>query len=263
MRYSGHWLCRRHFLELFERRVKKTVRQGSLLGGSDVVLACLSGDEASMTCLKMLDDIIRPNPRSKIVAVSVDEGVGRDFGKVARYCEKLGIEYHALSFKEELGFSLDGAMKKVRGEGAPACMVCRLLARRVISDFARKVGASKVATGHDLDDEIRSAFIDVVSGDLGGRGSQKGGYSAVSWIRPLRECSDDEVRFYARLMKIPYARKRCPHFGKSYDARVKRLLDGLDERHPGSKQQMLRSVDELSSIMGGVEGRGEENLRLR
>ena len=254
LRYSGHWLCRRHFTGLFERRVKKTIRQNRLLSKGDRVLVGLSGGKDSMTVLKILHDVIGPTRHSTLAAVSIDEGIrGKSLRRAVDYCRSLGVEYHTVSFREHFGFEIDNVMRKV--EDVMACSVCGVLKRRLMNDYAKAVGATKVATGHNLDDEIQSAFMNVVRGDLdrlarlGPEVGVSRHRSFVPRIKILRECPEAEVRAYADLMKLPYSGRRCPYAKSSYRTTARELLNRLEDKHPGSKYQMLRSTDELASLM--------------
>ncbi|MBD3388901.1 MAG: TIGR00269 family protein [Candidatus Altiarchaeales archaeon] len=264
LRYSGHWLCEKHFIELFERRVKKTIRQNRLLDKEDRIMVGLSGGKDSMTCLKLLNDITSPIPHTSMLAVSIDEGIrGKNLSKASRYCKRIGVDHHVLSFKDSFGLSIDEVIGGIKADGIQACSVCGVLKRRVLNDYAREAGATKVATGHNLDDEIQTAFMNFVRGDLQ-RMARLGPEVGVSRhkpftprIKPLRECPEEEIRLYAKLMRLPHTRNPCPYSSSSYRTTAKKLIDDLEKRHPGSKYQMLRSTDELTVIMKGLErGKG-------
>jgi tRNA(Ile)-lysidine synthase TilS/MesJ len=65
----------------------------------------------------------------------------------------------------------------------------------------------------------------------------------MSWIRILRECPTNEVKAYADALGLPYAREK-----RSRD-NICRLIDELEDKHPGSKYQLLRSIDELTQAI--------------
>ncbi|MFH1055665.1 MAG: TIGR00269 family protein [Candidatus Altiarchaeota archaeon] len=262
LRYSGHWLCRKHFIELFERRVKKNIRQGKLIEKDDVVLVGLSGRKDSMVVLKILNDIMRVNPNCRLVAVSVDEGIrGKSLRGAIKYCESIGVEHRLVTFKEYFGLDIDDVVEKVESDCVPACSVCGVLKRRLLNDYADKIGATKVATGYNLDDEIQSAFMSILGGDLQSIGRLWSGTgvlrrrSFIPQIKVLRECPEEEVQLYAKLMKLPHTKSRCPYARTSYRTTVRDLLNSLEKNHPGSKYQMLRSSDEFAKIMGTQLGR--------
>jgi tRNA(Ile)-lysidine synthase TilS/MesJ len=247
LRYSGHWVCRRHFIDLFERRVKKCIRQGRLLARDDTVLVGLSGSKESLSALKILHDILHPNPHAGLLAATVDDGMAKKRASVLReYCDGLGVEHHLLSLK---GGKAPNSSLALRGGGKDDPSVLRTL-----GEFANKIGATKVVTGENLDDEITAAFMKMLSGEAEAVGSRGGIFkkiagTSVPRLSVLRECLEEEVIIYAKLLKLPYLDNVRTYDRRSYNATARNLLDALEENHPGSKYQMLRSVDEFTSIM--------------
>ncbi|MBU0762456.1 MAG: TIGR00269 family protein [Candidatus Altiarchaeota archaeon] len=256
LRYSGHFVCKKHFIGLFERRVKKTIRQNKLLSNGDHILVALSGGKDSMTCLKILHDITSKNPKVHLSAVTIDEGIrGKNMAYAVDFCNSLGVEHNVVSFKDFFGLNIDEVLHNVKAEGVLACSICGVLKRRLLNDFSRKHKVSKVATGHNLDDEIQSAFMNFMRSDhermarVGPMVGVKAHGGFVPRIKILRECPEDEVKAYADLLKLPYFKNQCVHSKTSLRTTVKKMLDSLEVNHPGSKYQMLRSTDELASIL--------------
>jgi tRNA(Ile)-lysidine synthase TilS/MesJ len=250
LRYSGHWVCERHFIDLFERRVKKTIRQGGLLDKDDTVLVGLSKGRSSLVALKVLNDILRMNPNAKLLAATVDTGLPKKDVKVLKdYCRMLGVEHHLLipemSKVPKGGHVGRGTMDLKGGD-------C-LYVFGILEDFAKDIGAKKLATGENLDFEITMAFVDILSGNagevFGGKINPGDKHTkSVPRIKVLRECLEDEVIVYAKLMNLPLVNERQPSCRGEYQGTAKKLLDSLEENHPGSKYQMLRSVDEFASM---------------
>lgn len=91
-----------------------------------------------------------------LVAISVDEGIEgyRQHGIDAAIdnAEKLDIELIQKSFKTEEGFSLDDIYSGFKS----ACIPCGVFRRNILNKTAYELGADKIATGHNLDDEIQS-----------------------------------------------------------------------------------------------------------
>jgi tRNA(Ile)-lysidine synthase TilS/MesJ len=222
LRYSGHWLCGRHFGELFERRVKKTIRQDRLLGKDDHVVAAVSGGKNSMAALRILFGIMHNNPRAKLEAVTVEEG-GEAAEIVRAYCASIGVPHHTLKRRGGVMGAVDG--------------------------YATKAGAGRVATGENLDHAIREAFADMASGNPERIG--EAGRGAPEHIRILGESQDAEVGAYAKIVKLPTVAETDKKGDDAFGRAAKMLLDSLEERHPGSKYQMLRSTGAFAAILGG------------
>src|SRR3989338_993944 len=104
---AGEKLCKNHFIEYFEGKVFKTIRQFDLIGRKEHLGVALSGGKDSLTLLHLLSKLSKQNPKIKLTAILINEGIkgyrdktiidGREF------CEKSRIELKVYSYKEELG----------------------------------------------------------------------------------------------------------------------------------------------------------------
>ena len=258
LKYYDQRLCGSCFNRLFERRVRKTVRLNKLLPTSGKIGVALSGGKDSMTILNLLNDLTSKNPKLSVEVLIIDEGItGKKpvFDGCYNYCDELGITYHSYSFKNEYGIKLDDIMKKVHDDGVNACTYCGVLRRRLINSKAMEHGISRIATGHNLDDEVQSALMNFIRGEydriarLGPLVGAVKDKRFVPRIKPLRDCLEEEVRIYADYNKIPYIQFDCPNSIEAYRKSIKSLIDDMEEKHPGSKYQMLASTDRLIEMI--------------
>jgi uncharacterized protein (TIGR00269 family) len=258
LKYSDQHLCENCFTRLFERRVRRTIRANRLLPQGGTVGVAVSGGKDSMTVLKILVHLTAKNPELKVVALIVDEGIRgkkKAFKTAINYCSDLGVDYTMYSFKEEYGFTLDGLMRRVRGDGVLACTYCGVLRRRVLNNKAFELGVSRIATGHNLDDEVQSSLMNFIRGDfdrivrMGPLTGVVGEERFVPRIKPLREVLELEVGLYARFNKIPVASFDCPHARGALRRSTRSLLNEFEGKHPGSKHQLLKSTDKLIEML--------------
>ncbi|GAG10921.1 unnamed protein product, partial [marine sediment metagenome] len=68
LKYSKKFLCNSCFVRLFEKRVRKTIRLGKLLGPNDKIAVALSGGKDSSTALHILKELSEKIPSSELVA---------------------------------------------------------------------------------------------------------------------------------------------------------------------------------------------------
>ena len=275
LRYNKEWLCEQCFAGLFEDRVRKNIRINRLLEKKDKIAVALSGGKDSCVALYILNFLSNKAPKSRLIAFSIDQGIGKkeDEGikKAKKLCGKLNIEHYIYSFKEEFGCGLDEIIKKTKkfDRTAPACTYCGVLRRKLLNTKARELHVDKVATGHNLDDEIQAGMMNYVRGDLGRMarlGSLVGVVRDPAWIpriKPLRTCPENEVRLYAQLKGIDYSEKTCPYSGEAFRGTIREILDKLEDTHPGSKFQILKSTDELSKILREKETNKETMKRCQ
>ena len=82
------------------------------------------------------------------------------------YLEGLGLEYHII---EQDTYSV---VKALTPEGKTYCPVCSRMRRGALYNFARRIGATKVALGHHLDDIVETLFLTFSRRDLKGHAAE-------------------------------------------------------------------------------------------
>jgi len=253
LRYNGLLLCKRCFISFFERRVRRTIGEQRFVEAGDRIVVALSGGKDSVTVLHLLDKLNRLHGNNiELVAISIDQGIrgvdevnlknAREITRVA------GIEHHVFSFKDELGHTVD-ELASLR----PGLCNCGVFRRQILNKKARQLGASKLATGHNLDDEVESAMMNFVTGNLVRIARGDGLVSSEKFVRrikPLRRSPEEEVALYAHLVlpQMVFA-PECPYRGRVIRRNVKRIVDELEKHHPGIRYQILESSERLGEVL--------------
>src|SRR3989344_3142140 len=86
--------------------------------------------------------------RNTVIVVANNEIVDEDYNFKEK--DKVNI----VSFNKEFGFTLDKIVK-----GRRPCSVCGVLRRSLLNTKARELGATKLVTGHNLDDEAQTIIM--------------------------------------------------------------------------------------------------------
>jgi len=224
LRYFKEVLCGRCFSSLFERRVKRTVRINRLLDKRDVLAVGVSGGAGSMVLLSLLKRIFFKAPQSKLIAVIIDNGAAPLRVTCAvGLCKELGVGYH---------------VQKARKEGS---VMDALIAA------AEKQGANKLALDSCLEDEVLDVLVGIMKDS--GRGMLNSMENGLPLVKPLRECPNDELELYVKVMRIPYVNVKKQE--KSFRRELRALLGDIEERQPGSLFKLLKSTDKLVQVMRG------------
>lgn len=259
--YNRERLCRNCFSELFEDRVRKNIRVNRLLGKRDRVAVALSGGKDSSVALYILNFLKKRAPKSELIAITVDQGISKhqDEGVKAakKLCRQLDVEHHIYSFKKEYGYSLEEIVKKAEKleKSPPPCTYCGVLRRKLLNRKAKELCVDKIATGHNLDDEVQASMMNYVRGEIDriARMSASVGVTQdkgfIPRIKPLRVCPENEVLLYAKIKEINFTPKNCPYSGEAFRGTIRKIINDLEKKHPGSKFQMLKSTDKLASIL--------------
>ena len=144
-----------------------------MLRFDDHLAVAVSGGKDSLALLYILAKLKKNRPKTILSAVTVDEGIvgyrNEALDIASALCRKLEVPHHVISFKELYGFSLDEIVIKAQKNGKnqlTACAYCGVLRRRAINIGARQVKATKVATGHTLDDEAQTVMMNILRGDI-------------------------------------------------------------------------------------------------
>ncbi|HII65493.1 TPA: TIGR00269 family protein [Candidatus Woesearchaeota archaeon] len=245
---GGEKLCKTHFCAYFEAKVRKTIRQFDLLGEKERLGVAISGGKDSLTVLSLLKHISDENPGIAITALAINEGIHgyRDATlETARaFCARIGVPLHVFSYEEEFGMALDGILRR---HDVRPCSVCGVFRRYLLNRKARELGFTKLATGHNLDDECQSILMNQFRNDikasarLGPKTGLKERQGFVTRIKPLYLCTEKEVTTYAFLNGILDAFAECPNAAKSYRAEVRDMLNDLENTSPGTKYSIVNS----------------------
>jgi len=255
IRYNGTHLCGDHFIEYFERRVKKDInKQGKTKGNSKIAVA-LSGGKDSTVTLYVIHNIFNKRPNIDLVGISVDEGIRgyRDESiKIARKnCKKLGIDHYIVSFKDLVGKSMDeiASMKDELGE----CSYCGVFRRLCLNNIGKELGVDKLVTGHNLDDMAQSILMNFVNGDMQ-KLARLGPHlkiqpGLVPRMLPLRTIPEKEVALYAIMKNIEFYDAECPYSTHALRGKFREIIDDLEYKNPGTRHSIMNSYDSIKDLL--------------
>lgn len=160
-------LCAGHFIEDAETRVLVAMKHDRMISPGDRVAVGLSGGGKDSTALLLLLHPILPTLGASLVAITIDEGIAGYREETLRAARdltgELGVEHAIVTFADLFGKDLDAMLV---GREAQGCTVCGVLRRRALGEAVKRTGATKLATGHNLDDEAQSVLMNVLRGDL-------------------------------------------------------------------------------------------------
>ncbi len=267
--------CRECFPRLIESRVRKALRKYRMIQQGDHIAVGVSGGKDSLVLLDMLRRIVPKIKNAKITAITVDEGIEgyRDESiEIAKeMAKKWNVPHVITSYKELFGYDLDEIVKeakKLEITLAP-CGFCGPLRRTALNVLARKINATKLAVGHNLDDEAQTILMNVLRGDdrrfiryqrdVEGQQLTKKGF--IPRIRPLVYVSEPEIVLHAMLLGITYHQTPCVYAPQAFRNKVRNFLNELEHAHPGTMHGIVQFHDRLlNQIMNKNHAKDDETL---
>ena len=253
-KYSGENLCSECFSNSILRKAAKTISKYSMIQNGELVCVAVSGGKDSLALLYVLSKMAK-NHNFRIHAITIDEGIEgyreEALQIVKDFCSELGVEHSVYSYKELFDLTLDESLVLREDEKLSSCSICGTFRRRAMDHAAKQIGASVIATGHNLDDVLQTFVINTLSGDTSKIGWMDPDTSGNSLrkIKPFCEIYESEIVFYAFTNNLPFQTEPCPHMNEGIRTEIREFLNRLENSHSGIKNSMYRSVLKISHTM--------------
>jgi len=248
-RNAGRHFCGVHFAADIESRVADTIKHRRMIIPGDRVAVALSGGKDSTALLLVLASLLPSWQDVKLIAITIDEGIAgyreATIGAAEQLTGRLGIEHHCISFPDLFGDSLDVILK---GRETQACSICGILRRKALVVGAQRESATKLATGHNLDDEAQSVLMNVLRGDLPRLIRNSGADSSgkfIPRIKPLSRIPEKEIATYLVLKNVWNDLPECPYTRYALRREVRSMLSDFEYKHPGTMLNLMASKEKI------------------
>ncbi len=247
VRYANLTLCRDHFIEYFEKRVKRTIERYKMIREGERICCAVSGGKDSAVMLYVLKKLCK---NVEIQALHLNLGIGdyskKSVKKTIELCRQLDVEVEVVDIAKEYGFTIDLIKKLERKIKRPICSACGLIKRYLMNRYCYENGFDKLATGHNLDDEAANILSNYISGDIellarGGPVQKRTHPKLIPRIKPLYEVSEKETFLYAELMHVPYLIDECPYSYGAPNLLLKTIIAEVEDARPSSRISLVRN----------------------
>ena len=173
--------------------VRNTVCNYKLFEKNDIVLVALSGGADSVALLRCMLELQDELGLTAVLAVHVNHGIRgenatRDECFVRELCKSLSVPLTVAHMDvpgviAQTGESTEEAARRLRYE--------------FLQNQSRRYSHAKIATAHTADDHVESILLHLIRG-CGLTGVVGIPVSRENIVRPLLECSSDDVRLFCR-----------------------------------------------------------------
>lgn len=261
---KGISICADCLMESVKRRAW-SVLEKELIAGERIMVAHSGGKDSSLALVITKEFVdSHPDMMLSLISVTVDEGTlyRRASIELARkLAEQLGVkhrvyrneEIHGLSI-EELDFKLPANWKR------SACTYCGVLRRQALNAIAREIGATAVVTGHNLDDVVQTALMNMSRGDVNAlartlKHERRVEDGLIPRVRPLKYVYEREIAALVVAKDIPAHLGKCP-FTQGMRIGIRKEVDDLEDLAQGSKVKALETFYLISKDL-------EADIQLR
>ncbi|MGR5237849.1 tRNA 2-thiocytidine(32) synthetase TtcA [Vibrio alfacsensis] len=227
------------------RHVGNAIADYNMIEEGDVVMACISGGKDSFAMLDILLNLQKAAPiHFEVVAVNLDQKQpGFPEHILPDYFETLNIPYYIV---DKDTYSV---VKEKVPEGKTTCGLCSRLRRGTLYSFAEKIGATKLALGHHMDDIVETMFLNMFHGSrlkaMPPKLRSDDGRNVV--IRPLTYCREKDLIKYAEHKEFPII--PCNLCGSQENLQrqsIKAMLIEWDKKTPGRVEAIFKSIQNVS-----------------
>lgn len=251
-KYSSTYLCREHFIEDVERKIKRDIRKYRMIEKNDTIAVALSGGKDSTALLYTLHKLFHRRPDVRLIAITIDEGIKGYREHTLKHAqsltEQLNITHVIRSFTDYFGVGLDEMIRS----GRNPCTICGVLRKKLLNATAIELHATKLAIGHNLDDEAQTILMNYLRADIERMmrmipGARQPGL--VPRIKPLRSIPEREVALYIYLQGLPLDVSTCPYAATALRGDVRELLNNYEAAHPGTKYALLGGFEKITESL--------------
>jgi len=227
------------------RNVGQAIADYNMIEDGDVIMACISGGKDSFAMLDVLLNLQKTAPVDfQVIAVNMDQKQpGFPKHVLPAYFEALDVPYYIV---DKDTYSV---VRAKIPEGQKTCGLCSRLRRGTLYAFAEKIGATKLALGHHMDDIVETLFLNMFHGSrmkaMPPKLRSDDRRNVV--IRPLAYCREKDLIRFADHKEFPII--PCNLCGSQENLQrqtIKQMLSDWEKKDPGRVENIFKSIQNIS-----------------
>ena len=231
-----------------EKQVKETIKKYKICNKKEKVLVALSGGKDSTLTAYLLKKF-----GYNISGFHINLGLGKyseDCEQAIRkFCSENKVNLNVYNIRKQMGSRMCYIRADVQSrEKVKNCLVCGVIKKSIMNKEACRLKVNKIATGHNLDDEVQTFLINVfkaslkLSANTGPITKNISDKKFISRIKPLFFVLEDDIREYVKQKKLKIIPQPCPCGIDSYRIQVRNFLDTVSEKE---KRNLIINFENL------------------
>jgi tRNA 2-thiocytidine biosynthesis protein TtcA len=223
------------------KRIGRAIMDYQMLAEGDTIAVAVSGGKDSLTLLRILHDRQKFVPiKYELIALHVDSGYPKSCAAgLVKYFKALGVRYH---------IEKDDAIRKTKKKDIN-CFWCSWNRRRALFQAAHRLGCTKVALGHHMDDIIETVLMNLFfHGETSAMVPKQELFEGkIVLIRPLAYVEEYMIKRFAKEEKLLHQTCACPHSVTSNRAVMGKIIAQVKRTCPDVKKNIFRSVKRIKT----------------
>lgn len=223
----------------------KAVSDYNMIEENDKILCAISGGKDSFLMLDTLLHLQRVAPINfDVIAVNLDQKQpGFPAEILPNYLEEKGIDYYII---DKDTYSV---VKQKVPEGKTTCALCSRLRRGSLYGFAEKIGATKIALGHHMDDIVETLLMNMFNNAklkaMPPKLLSDDKRNVV--IRPLAYCREKDIEKLSDINDYPIIPcNLCGSQENLQRKKIKKMITDWDNESPGRVESIFKSTQSVS-----------------
>ncbi|MGI5911810.1 MAG: tRNA lysidine(34) synthetase [Syntrophomonadaceae bacterium] len=228
-------------IRIIFKKVRNANLNYKLIENGDRIAVALSGGKDSFTMLYFLNLLKKYTPLCfDMVPIYIDLGWENDTKPLVDFCKTLNLE---LIIEQT---NIGHVVFTNRQEKNP-CSLCSNLRRGALNRVAKLHNCNKLALGHHLDDVVHTLFMSILYESRFNvfKPSTYLSRMEITMIRPLIYVEERDILLFVESMGFNTVINRCPADGQTKRHKVAEILDKIEESHPGARQRILSSLENV------------------
>ncbi|MFH1439042.1 MAG: TIGR00269 family protein [Candidatus Woesearchaeota archaeon] len=259
------------FVKEFEAKVKRTVDKYKLATKKEKIIVACSGGKDSTAVLYLLKKL-GYDVEGLIIDLFIGDWSKQNLDNIKGFCQLHNIKLHIVSMRDIFGCSICYIRSNIQTKvNLKNCAICGVIKRWLLNKRSRELKAIKLATGHNLDDQVETILMNILRGNpelslgqLPVTGIIKD-KKFVQRIKPLYFCTNQEVRRYSEILKFPVLYDPCPCSMTAFRRKVRNAIKLLEDDYPQLKTNVvngfLNALPEMRSKYMKNSNNSKERLK--
>ena len=221
--------------------VRRCVDDYHMIQEGDKIAVGVSGGKDSLVLLVLLAGLREYfNKPFELEAVTIDMGLGMDYGEVQKLCDEIRVPYTIV--KTEIAPIIFDHRKEKN-----PCSMCAKMRRGALNEALLSRGLSKLALGHHYDDAVETFVMNLLfEGRIGCfQPVTDLDRTGIIQIRPMLYLHEKTVDNFVKKQELPVVENRCPVDKYTKREEVKKLIFDLSQQYPDLKERVFGAMQRL------------------